>query len=397
MRVARQMDGAFYRGGRLRGAPDRDRPAVHRSLELVAKRRGCDRPEFSRERFSFYPAANRLGREPARFCGDGISGFAISGGAGLPERRRPGMDRADPGRVVVYRGAAVFLRASPEDFWRSRGGVGDIFLRVRAPQYRREPRLHAGYAFAQPGDHRTLFFPAMAGRGPVPVAGFVGRPGFACVADQTADGDHRRAVILSRFSKGLAAASPGRAEARPSDAEFLRALGALVFRGGRVGSVRTLVLARASDRDGLLSLPLFWRGRFSDHESGVVLGARSADGVLKSDPGAFCARAPGRSGCRAREICASVSLVVGCRAVVRFRGRLWQSPSMVSTSAGPDRGWVCRVRLRLDRGAGPNSATASCAGRSTAGVLVRRLFLLLRSTALSPRRRRTSEPRSGTK
>src|SRR5436190_13178365 len=101
MRVARQMDVAFYRGVRLLGAPDRDRPAVHRSLELAAKRRGGDRPEFSRERFSFHPAANRLGGEPARLRWNGISGFAIFGGAGLSERRRPGMDRADPGRVVV--------------------------------------------------------------------------------------------------------------------------------------------------------------------------------------------------------------------------------------------------------------------------------------------------------
>src|SRR2546423_3160204 len=108
------------------------------------------------------------------------------------------MDRADPGRVAVYRGAAVFFRAGPENFWRSRGGVGDIFLRVRAAQYRREPRLHAGYAIAQPGDHRSLLFPAVAGGGPVPMAGFVGRPGFAFVADPTSDGDPRRAVILSR-------------------------------------------------------------------------------------------------------------------------------------------------------------------------------------------------------
>src|SRR5947208_8809096 len=127
------------------------------------------------------------------------------------------------------------------------------------------------------------------------------------------------------------------------------ALGALVLRRRRPGSVSRLVLACASDRGAVLSASFFWRGRFSNHECRMVLGNHSADDVLQFVAGALHVRGCRRDRWAARKIYAAVSLVARRDAAVHSRRRLRQSPSMVSTSAGPDRGRFCRMGLWVDR------------------------------------------------
>src|SRR5437868_4658835 len=157
------------------------------------------------------------------------------------------MDRADAGRRFLCGGAAVFLSARAPGVRRGGGGMGDLFLRVRAAQHRREPRVHAGYSLAQPGADWDVFFPGLGRAERSAVADGVGSFDFAFAADQVADGGDWGAVAVSgRFSEGLAAASPGRAEARPSG-EFARAVGALAVRAHCPRAFSYLVLARASD------------------------------------------------------------------------------------------------------------------------------------------------------
>src|SRR5436190_3534145 len=159
------------------------------------------------------------------------------------------------------------------------------------------------------------------------------------------------------------------------------ALGALVLRRRRPGSVSRLVLACASDRGAVLSASFFWRGRFSNHECRMVLGNQSADGVLQFVADAFHVRDHRRDRCAARKTYAAVSLVARRDAAVHSRRRLRQSPSMVSTSAGPDCGRLCWMRLWVDR-PNWNPAAAARSGSIAAHRLVCRVILFLRPTAL---------------
>src|SRR5438477_2870367 len=164
------------------------------------------------------------------------------------------MDRADARRRFLCGGAAVFLSARAPGVRRGGGGMGDLFLRVRAAQHRREPRVHAGYSVAQPGADWDVFFPGLGRAERSAVADGVGSFDFTGAADQIADGGNWSAVALSgSFSEGHASACPGRAEARPSG-KFARALGALAVRADHAGSVCYLVLARASDGEKFLSV-----------------------------------------------------------------------------------------------------------------------------------------------
>ncbi len=262
------MAASFHRGGRADCAADRHRPAIHRSVELAPKRRRGDCAELLRERFSFCPAPNRLGRERARIRGNGVSASAVWGRSFLQGYRCAGMDRTRRRRFVFRRGTALFFRIGAEDFRRGNGVVGDVFLRVRAAQHRGEPRFHARCAVAQPGDHWPLFFSALGGGGAVRLAGLVGGFGFAGVIDQAADGDHRSAFVLfsaapESRSGGLQTADRKRRTGdRRSLEEYFRTLGALVLRGGGAYPLGALVLACASDRGTVLSASFFRRGRF---------------------------------------------------------------------------------------------------------------------------------------
>src|SRR4029077_480933 len=74
------------------------------------------------------------------------------------------------------------------------------------------------------------------------------------------------------------------------------------LRDDRVGSFGDLVLARTSNRREILSSPLFWGGRHSDHEHGLVIGDRETNYYLETNTLAFRARASRglrrKSGCR---------------------------------------------------------------------------------------------------
>src|SRR2546423_6718320 len=94
---------------------------------------------------------------------------------------------------------------------------------------------------------------------------------FARLPHQIADRDYRRAPALFGLAKEKGS----------------HAMAALVFRRGHIDSVSNLALECAPDRRALLSAPLFWRGRFSNHESRLVLADRSADSLFESNPDAF--------------------------------------------------------------------------------------------------------------
>ncbi len=112
------------------------------------------------------------------------------------------MDRTDRGGAVFCGGAPIFLFARAENFRRDRRGLGDVFLRVRTLERRRQPSVHAGYSVAQSGDRGVLFFSAMDRRRPIQMAGVIGGSRFARIVDQVADGDCGRAAALSFCSGG---------------------------------------------------------------------------------------------------------------------------------------------------------------------------------------------------
>ena len=134
------------------------------------------------------------------------------------------------------------------------------------------------------------------------------------------------------------------------------------LRDDRVGSFGYLVLARTSDRREILSVSLFWGGRHSDHDHGLVLEDRETNSDVESHARAFRARAPRgvrhKSGRRGdtdssrgeiNKARAPFSLVARGDGCLHHRSWLRQSTSMVPIAAGAGGRSLRRRRVRICR------------------------------------------------
>ena len=131
----------YFRGG---GAAVFYQSALHRSLELAAKRRRSDRAEFFAKRISLRLSASRLGRQRAGLCRNGISNFALRCGGLLQNCGCARMDRTNSGGHFVCGFAAIFLFARSRDLWKHGSGLGDFLLLFCATKYFRRSFVHAG-------------------------------------------------------------------------------------------------------------------------------------------------------------------------------------------------------------------------------------------------------------
>src|SRR4029077_11012979 len=134
------------------------------------------------------------------------------------------------------------------------------------------------------------------------------------------------------------------------------------LRDDRVGSFGDLVLARTSNRREILSSPLFWGGRHSDDEHGVVLGDPETNNNSEPNTLAFRPRTPRgvrrKSGRRGdtdsprgeiNKARAPFSLVARGDGCLHHRSWLRQSTSMVPVAAGADCRSLWRRRERICR------------------------------------------------
>src|SRR4030095_8120391 len=123
-------------------------------------------------------------------------------------------------------------------------------------------------------------------------------------------------------------------------------------RAVRCHSVRTfcdLVLARAPSCAEILSPSFLRRRRDSNRIFPVVLAHCTTDSGIQSDAGPL-SNGAGRLFCPAvagSKVFSSFSLVAGCQDCFHHRCRLWESPPVVSTSAGSGRRCIRRRRMWL--------------------------------------------------
>src|SRR5207249_3311648 len=108
-------------------------------------------------------------------------------------------------------------------------------------------------------------------------------------------------------------------------------------------SICYLVFTCAQNCGGLLSLPLFRRQGYWHKRPRVVLGHYRPNGDLQPHNIALCNRCGWCIHCTADWRVPSFSLVACRNGTFHFHRRTWESSSMVSSAACPDRRCLCRL------------------------------------------------------
>src|SRR6266487_766142 len=131
--------------------------------------------------------------------------------------------------------------------------------------------------------------------------------------------------------------------------EIPSATGALAFHASEGFTFTRVVLARTSNRREILPASFLRRGRNPDRTFFVVRGDHAIDRNIELDADSFdhCGYWSVRSA--SRETRVLLSLVASCDDSLYRHSGLWQSPSLVSAPARPDRSRVCRRSLRIGR------------------------------------------------
>src|SRR5437773_8433245 len=235
----------------------------------------------------------------------------------------------------LRRVAAVFLFIGAGDLWRHSGYLGDVFLWLCPAQCFRRALVHAGCSFAESGTDRSLFFSALDRQRKIDVAICSRYGDLACAADQTSERRYWRAASVPRLEKMAL--------------EFCEATVALAFRHDYNFAFNCVVLARPPNFREILSASFLRRGWNSDRKVFMVLEDRTTDWNFESDADPLALRTCRSVRGTAREICAGLSLVAHCNDSLHHCRGLWESSSVVSTSARADRRRVCRRSLRIYR------------------------------------------------
>src|SRR5882724_5178284 len=229
------------------------------------------------------------------------------------------MDWTFAGCNFLRRVAAVFLFIGAGDLWRHSGHLGDVLLWLRAAQCFRRALVYAGYSFAESGTDRSLFFSALDRKRKIDVVICSCNGDLACAANQTSAPHHRRAASVPRLAKMAL--------------EFCETTAALAFRRDYNFAFNCVVLARAPNFREILSASFLRRGWNSDRKVFMVLEDLTTDRNFESDADPLGLRTCRSVRGTAREIHRRLSLVARCDDSLHHCRGLWESSSVVSTSA----------------------------------------------------------------